>query len=184
MSLRVVECGEFEMRGRVNHKAKHYKGNKHWYLNISFLNNISILNNFQSLTVIIWRAYFVLLLCCRYKLTVKLIGSLQSEGFSCRTCPSCKIDLFFLIYFVNKYSIFPLGKIKLTSLQALHLEVFCQLHFLQAESKFDNCCPVRLSNWAICFLQRLGHLFSLVLVEGLRKPECFCFSWPPGKPLS
>lgn len=50
-----------------------------------------------------------------------------------------------IIYFANKYSIFPLGKIKLTGLQVPHLEGFCQLHSRQAESKFDRRCPGRLS---------------------------------------
>lgn len=60
---------------------------------------------------------------------------------------------------MNKYLIFPLGKIKLTSLQALHLEGFCQLHFLQAESKFDNCCPVRLSELSYLLPPKAGPPF-------------------------
>lgn len=46
---------------------------------------------------------------------------------------------------MNKYSIFPLGKIKLTGLQVAHLEGFCQLHSRKAESKFDRRWPGRLS---------------------------------------
>lgn len=77
------------------------------------------------------------------------------------------------IYFVNKYPIFPQGKIKLTGLQVPHLEGFCQPHSWQAERKFDRRWLGRVSE-----LSASSTLPSL-MVAGVRTQKPWVLLLPP-----